>query len=74
MYNKNKDKKEDFCPACLAVPLALAGAGASTIGTNQSQQHKKRKQILLWGGITTLIFALLIIVYYVWIKKCKSCT
>jgi len=68
-----KDIKETFCPACIAVPLAMAGAGASSLGANQSSNYKKRKQILLWGGISTTVLSLIIVIYYVWIKDCKSC-
>lgn len=69
----NKEQKEEFCPACLAVPLALAGVGSSAMGANQTDAYKKKKQILLWGGISTVVFSILIIVYYKWYKNCKSC-
>lgn len=63
--------KEEFCGACLAVPLALAGAGAASVGAKGS--YKKNRKALLWTGILTVIISILIMVYFVWIKKCDKC-
>jgi hypothetical protein len=69
---KTKDGvKEEFCGACLAIPLALAGAGASTVGSGG--KHKNKRRIILWVGIATVILSLVIGVYYLWIKKCSEC-
>lgn len=73
MNKRKEETKESFCPACVAVPLALAGAGASAAGANQKGKHKQRKQIMLWGGITTIIISILIAVYFLFIKKCTKC-
>ena len=32
IMEKKVEQKEDFCMACLAVPLALAGAGVAGAG------------------------------------------
>lgn len=64
---ENEDVKESFCGACLALPLALAGAGATGIGTN----NKKMKNILFWSGITVTVISLIVAIIY--LKKCKSC-
>lgn len=69
----NKSTKEEFCPVCVAVPLALAGAGATSLGANQSENYKKRRKNLLFVGISSTVISLLIIIYYVWIKDCESC-
>ena len=73
--NRTHNIIEPFCPPCLAVPLALAGAGAAGAGAGVSQKEKNKriKTILIWSGISTLIFAVGIAVYYLFIKKCKTC-
>jgi len=68
-----EDTVEEFCGACLAIPFAFAGVGASAYGTSSRGKHKKQKKIALWGGITTVIISILIAVYYIWIKKCVDC-
>jgi len=73
---KNKEEeetKETFCPVCLAVPLAFAGAGVTSVGANQSSVYKRRKTILLYGGIVVGVISLMIIVYYKFIRDCDSC-
>ena len=71
MFGK-KEIKENFCGACLSIPLAFAGVGASAYGaTNSREKHKKSKKIILWAGIITIIISLLIIIYYM--TMCKSC-
>jgi len=73
MNKKDKDTKESFCPACIAVPLAMAGTGASSVGMSDSNAYKKHKKILLWGGIITTAIAVVILIYYKYIKDCKAC-
>jgi hypothetical protein len=67
------DLKEDFCPSCLAIPLAMAGVGASAIGANKKGAYKTQKKILFWSGIATILLAIFIIVYFTFIKKCSDC-
>ncbi len=72
--NKEPQKlKEDFCGACIAVPLALAGAGASISGANRKGSYKKSKKILLWGGIVSIAISIMIAYYFLKIKKCSEC-
>jgi Na+-driven multidrug efflux pump len=77
MSDKSKkdgdDIKEEFCPVCLAIPLAFAGVGTSAYGASSRGKYKKQKKIALWGGITVTIISILIAVYYLWIKKCVEC-
>lgn len=68
--NKHDDVKEDFCGACLTIPLAFAGVGASAYGGSKGS-HKKAKKYALWGGIITIIISLLIAIYY--LVACKTC-
>jgi len=69
----NKDTKEDFCGACLAVPLAFAGVGASAYGAKKSSRgkYKIQKKCALWGGIIAIVISLIIACYY--LRTCKDC-
>ena len=69
MNSKNKEIKEDFCPACLVVPLAFAGAGAAAAGEVVPKKHKKWKKALLISGVLTFVFAILLLIYYNLVKK-----
>lgn len=68
------NNRENFCGACLAIPFAFAGAGASAYGANSKKKHKKTKKIVFWVGIITTVIALIIAAYYLWFKKdCSDC-
>lgn len=69
--DEHGEVKEDFCGACIAVPLALIGAGAAGVGAKQKGGHKKLKNILLWGGITLTVASVIVVIIY--LKMCKSC-
>ena len=72
--NKKEDVKEDFCPSCLIVPLAFAGAGATTVGGTMTKNHKKWKNVLLISGVITIISTIGLVIYYFMNKDdCKSC-
>jgi len=63
---------EGFCGACLAIPLAFAGVGASAYGASSSRgAYKKRKKIILWSGIITTLVAVAIAIYYM--TACTKC-
>tara|TARA_Y100000389_G_C17420770_1_gene496575 strand:- start:517 stop:732 length:216 start_codon:yes stop_codon:yes gene_type:complete len=67
---KEENVKEDFCGACLAVPLAMAGAGTA-VGTSDYKNKKKWKKILFVGGIVVAVISIIIAVWY--LRTCKSC-
>ena len=75
--NDNEDIKEPFCGACLAIPFAMAGVGASAYGGSNSRGgHKKQKKWALWslwGGIFVVIISIIIAIYYLRVKKCVDC-
>ena len=74
MNRKIKDRRENFCPACLAVPLAFAGAGASSAGAkNSDSSNSSNNKILFWGGIGVLVLSLMVAVYYKYYKDCEAC-
>ena len=72
LYTKSKDgeknTKEEFCGACLAVPLAFAGAGSSGAGSQMS--GKKKTALVVVGIILTLIS-----IWLAWkfMFGCKTC-
>lgn len=73
MEKNSKEVQEDFCPACVAVPLAFAGAGAAGVGMNKKGGRQKYKKMLLYIGVPTAIISILVAVYFLWIKKCEEC-
>jgi hypothetical protein len=58
--SQNKMVKENFCGACIAVPLALAGGAGVTGYSMTAQDYKKRKTTILIVGALSL-------------KDCKTC-
>jgi len=73
IIERGEDTREEFCGACLAVPLAMVGMGVGAAGATTKGSHQKSKKILLWSGIFTVILALLIAIYFLYIKKCSTC-
>ena len=71
MSNNEKPNKEEFCGACLTVPVALAGAGAAGYGAKGNGGHKKMKKIMLWGGLGITFISILVAIYFLF--KCKEC-
>lgn len=65
----NGDIKEEFCGACMALPLAVVGAG--TAGAGAKGGHSKTKIIMLWGGIALTLISLAVAIYF--ITRCKTC-
>lgn len=67
---KDEDIKEPFCGACLAVPLAIAGAG--TAGAGSSKKNKKLRKLLVWGGVIVSVISIIVAIYF--ITRCQECT
>jgi disulfide bond formation protein DsbB len=67
------ENKEDFCPVCVAVPIAMAsGAGIAGIGSKKDpKKNKSSKLIMLIVGILVSVLSLLIGLYF-W-RKCPDC-
>jgi hypothetical protein len=68
---EKEEVKEEFCGACAAIPLAFLGIGASRYGSKKG--YRRGKKIAFWGGIASISIGLLMIIYYVYIKKCEKC-
>ena len=64
--------KEEFCGACLMVPFAFAGAGASAYGANAKKGYKSQKKMLFWSGVATFVIALIIAIVYLR-SDCAEC-
>jgi ABC-type proline/glycine betaine transport system permease subunit len=71
--HNDEDVKEYFCGACVAIPLAFVGVGASAYGSSSRGKHKKQKKLALWGGIIVVVISILVTIYYTQIKKCVDC-
>ena len=65
---ENDDVKEDFCGACAAIPLAIAGAAGAGYG---AEQHGKTKKIILWSSIALTVISVIVAIVY--LKTCKHC-
>lgn len=57
--------KENFCGACLTIPLAFAGAGTA-FGA------ERRAKLQKWALIFTVV-SIILTVYFVYIRKCRTC-
>lgn len=70
-FNEKKEVKEPFCGAC-AVGLGAA-VGAGVTGGSTKIQDKKTKNIVFWLGVGFTLISILILIYLLCFKKCKSC-
>lgn len=62
--------KENFCPACLAAPLAFTGLGATSIGATEEEKNN-HQQLLIGGGIILTLISIIVYIYYK--RACKNC-
>ena len=67
----NSEVKENFCGACIAAPLAIAGVGVAGVGSRGSGSNKKTKTVMLWSGIALTILSLIVMIWYM--TRCKQC-
>lgn len=70
--NKNTESKENFCPVCLAVPLAFASATAGVAGRN-IDNNKNIKKMYYITGVISFILSILFFIYYYY-KGGEDCT
>jgi hypothetical protein len=65
------DLKENFCGACLALPLAFAGAGTATATAGAEGKNGKKSNIFFWS----VVISVLGLIATVWFMSgdCKSC-
>ena len=73
---EGSEVKEGFCGACLAVPLALAGASAGAAGRgadSERGEYRKRKKLLMNIGIVSIVASIIIAVYFLCFAKWYIC-
>ena len=66
---KLMDVREDFCGMCMAVPIALAGAGMAGLATKNDYQNQK--YIMISIGVAVLVVSFILLYKF---KDCKECT
>lgn len=66
------DIREDFCGACITIPLALTGVGIGATSIKKGMYKTERKRRLIIGILITVI-SLIITYYILFVKKCKTC-
>ena len=64
-----EDTKEDFCGACLAVPLAMAGVG--TAASSSNKKNKTIKKIIFWVGIIISVISIVVAIWF--LMSCEDC-
>ena len=67
-----EETKEEFCGACIAGAVALAGAGAAGAGMSSKGAHQQTKKILIISGIATVVVAIVIAIYFL-ASNCSDC-
>lgn len=65
----NHTLREDFCGACLALPLAFAGAAGAG---STSDPNTSTNRLIFWGSIILTIASIVTLVWY--LNRCKSCS
>ncbi len=63
--------QEDFCPVCVAAPLAIAAGSASVAGSKKKKG--KPQQLMRDSGIALIFSALGLFVFYRYVADCKEC-
>lgn len=73
MYQE-KNIREDFCPACAVIPLAMIGAGMSVGNNKFNRKYREYKNITLILSLILTIIPFMIGIYFLFIKKdCNLC-
>ncbi len=58
--------KEDFCGACLALPLAFAGAGTATATSGDTSENKSKSSIFFWSVVISIIGLIATVWFFKW--------
>jgi hypothetical protein len=65
--------RENFCPACVSVPIALAAGLMSGGKTQDPGNYRKVKNISFTISMLIIFVSLGIGIYNFFIKKCSLC-
>jgi hypothetical protein len=68
--NNNEDVTEDFCAACVMLPVAMVGAGVAGQQTSFSSKRKSKRWIFWISVVLTTIILAITIWYF---TRCSSC-
>ncbi len=67
------NKKEEFCSACVTIPLAFAGTGLSAYGgtTKSTEENRQNKKLIFWIGFIVALISIILSIYF--LVTCKTC-
>ena len=67
----DKDVIEEFCGACIAIPLAFAGIGVGAYGCNSRKKYKQGKKVAILGFSITFISLIVMAYFYFTCSTCR---
>lgn len=67
-----KQVKENFCAACVSIPLSLAGSAIGSYSTN-SHKYKKNKDVRFLLGMLFTFVTFSVGYYFLFVKECSQC-
>ncbi len=73
--SEDNEEKEEFCGACLSVPLMFAAGGGSIAATStyvDKKKHKKIKKTMFMVGIVIAVLSILYSGYVLYTLKQKK--
>lgn len=67
--------RENFCPACAALPIAMAAGAGAAASSNESEEDKeKRLKKATCAKILCIVMFVLSLAVFLWyLNKCKKC-
>jgi len=68
---KEENTKEDFCGACIAAPLAMAGLGAAASNSDLKSKKKWKKWVFIIG-IGVSVISIIAAIWFLF--GCKTCS
>ena len=63
--------QEDFCPVCVAAPLAIA-AGSASVAASDKKKGKSQR-LLRESGTALVLSSLGLFLFYRYVADCKEC-
>jgi hypothetical protein len=67
------ENKEEFCGACVAGLVALAGAGTTGVSSTGAKKNVKKKRIMFWISLSVTLISICFLIYFMYFKKCNEC-
>jgi len=72
MNDNDEEQKEEFCGACLAVPLAFAAGGGGVAASStlvDRKKYKKLKKLMFMVGIIVAVISIFYSGYVLYKQK-----